>query len=215
MADTETPRTTGTATATADRPVKKGTARKTARKTTSRTPSKRTTGSRPARPVPLRDREVRDLLRTTGYATTSWLHDAVTVATDAERRGASMAAVRTRLEGEFDRTLDRAARTLDRRAADGRKVIERLADDDRVRRVRESAGATRSRLKATLDSATGSTEAAGDAAEAQARVARSQVKGAATTIQRSAKQARSAAKGAVTSVRRIADVSVEAARDAG
>lgn len=184
----------------------RSTARPAAKKTT-----KKTTARRAPQPAPLFEREPVVLLETAGYAATSLVSDAITLVRNPERIESHLASLRTRLGKDLERTLASFTRLVDHRADDGRKVVDNVAKDERVSRVLDQTANTRSQLKAAFTSVTRTADVAGEAASKQADTARSQVKGAATSVRTSTTQSRTQVKGAATSVRKIADAAVHAA----
>lgn len=199
-------KTTKTTAATTT-PRKTSTSKKATRTTTAPTSTRRT-------PEPLLEREPVALLETAGYAATSVVNDVVTLVRNPERMErveARLAALRGRLGKDVDRTLASFARLVDQRAAEGKKVFEVVVKDDRVARVLDQTSSTRAQVKAALTSVTRTADVATEAAGKQAGTARSQIKGASTTVRHSSNQARSQVRGAATSVLRIADIAYDAA----
>jgi hypothetical protein len=211
---TATKKSTAKKTTASTAPAKK-TSKKTTKKATARkAPAKKTTRKATARvevPAPLFEREPVELLETAGYAATSVVNDVVTLVRNPERLESILASLRERLGKDLERTLESFARVVDGRAAEGKKVIEVVVKDERVSRVLEQTSNTRSQLKAALTSVTKTADVAGEAAGKQADTARTQVKGATTSVRNSTEQARSQVKGAATSVKKIADVAFDAA----
>ena len=204
--------TTKKTTAKTTAPAKKTTKKATARKTSAKKTTKKATARKPAaQPVGLLEREPVELLETAGYAATSVVNDVITLVRNPERLETILAAFRERLGKDLERTLDSFTRVVDGRAAEGKKVVEIVVKDERVSRVLDQTSNTRSQLKAALTSVTKTADVAGEAAGKQAGTARSQVKGATTSVRNSTGQARSQVKGAATSVRKIADAAYHAA----
>lgn len=200
-------------TAKADAPAKKTTKKTTASKTTAKKTTKKAAGSKQAAPpaVTLLEREPAALLETAGYAATSVVSDVVTLVRNPERLESILTSLRERLGKDLERTLESFTRVVDSRAAEGKRVLEVVVKDERVSRVLDQTSSTRSQLKAALTSVTKTANVAGEAAGEQADTARSQVKGATTSVRNSADQTRSQVKGAATSVRKIADAAYHAA----
>jgi hypothetical protein len=217
MAETAKKTTTKKSTAkktTASTPAKKTSKKTTKKATASTAPAKKTTKKATARvevPAPLLEREPVAILETAGYAATSVVNDVITLVRNPERLETILASLRERLGQDLERTLESFTRVVDGRAAEGKKVIEVVVKDERVSRVLDQTSNTRSQLKAALTSVTKTADVAGEAAGKQAETARTQVKGATTSVRSSTDQARSQVKGAATSVKKIADVALDAA----
>ncbi len=174
------------------------TTRSTARTTTtSAAPRARKTASRgPARAAsPSAVREPAQLLGTAGLAAAGLAGDAVGLARRLPERLESV------------RSIDALERLVEAKAEDGRRLLDGLAKDDRVSRVLARSANTRSQVKAALTSVGRVGTVAAAAADGQAKVARSQVAGARTSVSK----ATSRVKGAVTSIRRTGDAAIEAA----
>lgn len=199
---------------TASTPAKKTSKKTTKKATASKAPAKKTTKKATARvevPAPLLEREPVAILETAGYAATSVVNDVITLVRNPDRLESILASLRERLGKDLERTLESFTRVVDGRAAEGKKVIEVVVKDERVSRVLDQTSNTRSQLKAALTSVTKTADVAGEAAGKQAETARTQVKGATTSVRSSTDQARSQVKGAATSVKKIADVAFDAA----
>jgi hypothetical protein len=207
--------------ATANTPAKttrKKTTKKATAKVTATAPAKttrkKTTKKATARvevQAPLLEREPVAILETAGYAATSVVNDVITLVRNPDRLETILTSLRERLGKDLERTLESFTRVVDGRAAEGKKVIEVVVKDERVSRVLDQTSNTRSQLKAALTSVTKTADVAGEAAGKQAETARTQVKGATTSVRNSTEQARSQVKGAATSVKKIADAAYGAA----
>ncbi len=199
----------------------KKSAKKTSAKTTAKTGAAKKSAKKTASTAPnapsLFEREPAALLETAGYAFAGVSHDVVELArtlperVEALRNEESLASLRERLGTDAKRYLASLEQVVDTKAAEGRKVVDDVSKDERVARVLDQTAATRSQLKSALTSVTKTADVAAEAAGDQADTARSQVKGAVSTLRGSGDEAGSAVKGAVTSVRKVADVAFEAA----
>jgi hypothetical protein len=204
-----------TKTATKKSTAKKSTARKTtAKKTTAKTTAKRA----PKKPA-LAEREPRVVLEDAGYAIAGVAHDVVEyakvlpskvqgyrgqltkTADQAPDRVKSLAEeapvkvkttvidVRDRLIKDVEGRIKSFEKSFDKKAAEGRKVAEQVKKDERVQRILDQTGSTRSQVKGAVTSvvktADATVEAGKQAGRKQAETAISQVKGAATSVRKS------------------------------
>jgi 1,4-alpha-glucan branching enzyme len=240
-----------TKTTTKKATAKKATAKKaTAKKSTTRKTATSTTSKSPR----LLERDPQVLLEDAGYAAAGVVHDAVEraralpsrieawrgevekAAKDAPERVKDLRTevptrvettvkdVRVRISKDLQHWLDSFEKRFDSKAADGRKVAEDVRRDDRVKRVLDQTGNTRSQVKGALTSVVRTGSAAAEAGKAQADTATSQLKGAVTSFGKTAdkaaeagrKQAGTAAtqvKAAATSTRKSAETIADAATD--
>ena len=174
--------------------AKKTSAKSTAKKTAAKKTAKQTAAKKTAakQAPPLYEREPVAILETTGYAVAGVGRDLVGVVRrlpeqmESLRSEEALEHLRERVISDAKRYLDRAGKAVDRKAADGRRVVDEVTRDERVTKVLDQTAATRSQLKAALTSVTKTGSAAAEAASKQADVAKSQVKAAATSVRKSA-----------------------------
>lgn len=240
---------TKTATKTA---TKKATAKKaTTKKATARKSTSTSTAKKPPR---LLERDPQLLLEDVGYAAAGVVHDAVEraralpsrieawrgeveqAAKDAPERVKDLRTevptrvettvkdVRVRVGKDLQAFLDSFEKRFDGKAADGRRITEEVRSDQRVKRVLDQTGNTRSQVKGALTSVVRTGSVATEAGRAQADTAASQIKGALTSIARTGtaaadagrEQAGTAAtqvKAAATSTRKSGETIADAATD--
>ena len=219
MATTQTP-TTKKATAK-KATAKKATAKKTtAKKTTAKqTTAKQTTKKAPR----LLERDPQLLLEDVGYAAAGVAHDAIELAKGLPSRleglrgevekaakeapervkdlrsevpsrvETTVKDVRVRISKDLQAWLDTFEKRFDGKAAEGRKVAETWRTDERVQRILEQTGNTRSQVKGAVTSVVKTGTVAADAGREQAETAASQVKAAATSAKKSAETVAEAA----------------------
>jgi hypothetical protein len=196
--------------------AKKSTARKT---TAKKTTAKKTTAKRaPSKPA-LAEREPRVVLEDAGYAIAGVAHDVVEyakvlpskvqdyrgqlnkTADEAPERVKSLAEeapvkvratvtdVRQRLTKDVEGWIRSFEKNFDKKAAEGRKVADQVKKDERVQRILDQTGSTRSQVKGAVSSviktADVTLEAGKQAGRKQAETARTQIKGAATSARKS------------------------------
>ena len=196
MATTEASTGKTTAKQTAKKTAATSTAKKTAAKKTAakQTAAKKTAAKKTAAKTtqPLYEREPVAILEATGYAIAGVGHDLVGVVRrlpeqmESLRSEDALAHLRERVTTDARRYLDGVSKAVDRKAADGRRVVDEVTSDERVAKILDQTAATRSQLKAALTSVTKTGSAAAEAAGKQADVAKSQVKAAATSVRKSA-----------------------------
>src|SRR5665811_1141035 len=104
------------------------------------------------------------------------MNEVISLVRNPERLDASLASLRARFGKDLERTLEGFTRVVDHRAADGKKVISVVVEDERVARVLDQTSNTRAQLKAALTSVTKTADVATEAAGRQAETARRQVK---------------------------------------
>ena len=209
-----------TKTATKKATTKKATAKKSTAKTaTKKSTARKSTTKR----TPLREREPRTLIEDAGYATAGvvgdtveylrvlpnkvqgWRGQATKVAKDAPERVKGLRSeapakvestvkdVRERVSKDVDGWLQTFEQKFDGKAAEGRKFADELKSDDRVKKVLDQTGNTRSQVKAAFTSVIKTGEVATEAGRKQAETATSQVKAAATSARKSAETVAEAA----------------------
>jgi hypothetical protein len=192
--------------------AKKATARKsTAKKTTA----KRTTTKRAPQKPALVEREPRVVLEDAGYAIAGVASDVVEfakvlpskvqgyrgqftkTADEAPERVRAIAEeapvkvretvtdVRSRVTKDLEGWIKTFEKNFDKKAAEGRKVAEQVKKDERVQRILDQTGTTRSQVKGAVTSVAKTADAAAEAGRKQAESARTQVKGAATSVRKS------------------------------
>jgi hypothetical protein len=192
--------------------AKKATARKsTAKKTTA----KRTTTKRAPKKPALVEREPRVVLEDAGYAIAGVASDVVEfakvlpskvqgyrgqftkTADEAPERVRAIAEeapvkvretvtdVRSRVTKDLEGWIKTFEKNFDKKAAEGRKVAEQVKKDERVQRILDQTGTTRSQVKGAVTSVAKTADAAAEAGRKQAESARTQVKGAATSVRKS------------------------------
>ncbi len=230
--------------------AKKATSKKaTTRKSTS-TKSTSTASKSPR----LLERDPQVLFEDVGYAAAGVVHDAVErartlpsrieawrgevekAAKDAPERVKDLKTevptrvettvkdVRVRISKDLQSFLDTFEKRFDGKAADGRKIADEIRSDQRVKRVLDQTGNTRSQVKGAITSVVRTGSAAAEAGLSQADTATSQFKGAVTSLGKTAdkaaeagrKQADTAAtqvKAAATSTRKSAETIADAATD--
>ncbi len=176
---------------TAKKTTAKSTAKKTAAKKTAATKTTaKTTAAKQT--TPLYEREPVAILETTGYAVAGIGRDLVGVVRrlpeqmESLRSEEALVHLRERVTSDTKRYLDTLGKAVDRKAADGRRVVDDVTHDERVAKILDQTAATRSQLKAAFTSVTKTGSAAAEAAGKQADVAKSQVKAAATSVRKSA-----------------------------
>lgn len=241
-----------TKTATKKATAKQATAKQaTTKKATTRKSTSTSTAKKPPR---LLERDPQLLLEDVGYAAAGVVHDAVEraralpsridtwrgevekAAKDAPERVKDLRTevptrvettvkdVRVRVSKDLQALLDGFEKRFDGKAADGRRIAEEVRSDERVKRVLDQTGNTRSQVKGALTSVVRTGSAATEAGRAQADTATSQIKGAVTSIARTGavaadagrEQAETAAtqvKAAATSTRKSAETIADAATD--
>jgi hypothetical protein len=226
----------------------------TAKKSTAKTATKKSTARKTTKRTPLHEREPRTLLEDAGYATAGvvndtvellrelpskvqgWRGQATKVAKDAPERvkdlrteapakvESTVKDVRDRVSKDVDGWLKTFEQKFDGKAAEGRKIADELKSDDRVKKVLDQTGNTRSQVKAAFTSVIKTGEVAAEAGKKQVDTATSQAKGAVTSARKAGeaaakagkKQASTAStqvKGAATSVRKSAEAVTEAAQE--
>jgi hypothetical protein len=226
----------------------------TAKKSTAKTATKKSTARKTTKRTPLHEREPRTLLEDAGYATAGvvndtvellrelpskvqgWRGQATKVAKDAPERvkdlrteapakvESTVKDVRDRVSKDVDGWLKTFEQKFDGKAAEGRKIADELKSDDRVKKVLDQTGNTRSQVKAAFTSVIKTGEVAAEAGKKQVDTATSQAKGAVTSARKTGeaaakagkKQASTAStqvKGAATSVRKSAEAVTEAAQE--
>ena len=188
----------------------------TAKKTTAKKATAKKATSRGPRTPRLLEREPRVLLRDAGYVAAGVVHDAVEraralperledwrgeaekAAKDAPERVQELRTevpsrvettvkdVRVRVGKDLQSLLDGFEKRFDGKAADGRKVAESWRSDQRVQRVLDQTGNTRSQVKGAVTSIVKTGEVATEAGREQAGTAATQVKAAATSVRKSA-----------------------------
>lgn len=221
--------------------AKKTSARTTAtRKTAAKKTTRKTTARKPgAKKAPLLAREPETLLEDAGYASVAIVNDVVELAKGMPARverlrdeaaeaaeetpsllkaaprmvETSVAHARERLTKEAERYVARFEKVFDKKAREGRRVADQVKQDERVARILDQTGNTRSQIKAAITSVTKTADVAAHAAADQAEVARTQTKAAVTTARRSADAVRTSGKAAATSIRKTADVAAHAAAE--
>jgi hypothetical protein len=192
--------------------AKKATARKsTAKKTTA----KRTTTKRAPQKPALVEREPRVVLEDAGYAIAGVASDVVEfakvlpskvqgyrgqftkTADEAPERVRAIAEeapvkvretvtdVRSRVTKDLEGWIKTFEKNFDKKAAEGRKVAEQVKKDERVQRILDQTGSTRSQVKGAVTSVAKTADVAAEAGRKQAESARTQVKGAATSVRKS------------------------------
>jgi hypothetical protein len=205
-----------TKTATKKSTAKKSTARKT---TAKKTTAKKTTTKRAPKKPALAEREPLVVLEDAGYAIAGVAHDVVEyakvlpskvqgyrgqltkTADQAPDRVKTLAEeapvkvkttvidVRDRLIKDVEGRIKSFEKSFDKKAAEGRKVAEQVKKDERVQRILDQTGNTRSQVKGAVTSvvktADATVEAGKQAGRKQAETAISQVKGAATSVRKS------------------------------
>jgi hypothetical protein len=242
-----------TKTATKKASAKKATTKKSTAKTATK---KSTARKRTTKRVPLHEREPRTLIEDAGYATAGvvndtvellrelpsklqgWRGQATKVAKDAPERvkdlrteapakvESTVKDVRDRVSKDVDVWLKTFEQKFDGKAAEGRKIADELKSDDRVKKVLDQTGNTRSQVKAAFTSVIKTGEVAAEAGKKQVGTATSQAKGAVTSARKTGEAAAEAGKkqastattqvkGAATSVRKSAQTVSDAAKDAG
>jgi hypothetical protein len=203
--------------ATTKTTAKKSTAKKTtARKSTAK---KTTATKRAPKKPAITEREPRVVLEDAGFAIAGVAHDVVEyakvlpskvqgyrgqltktadqtpervkhLAEDApEKVRSTVTDVRTRVTKDLEGWIKSFEKNFDKKAAEGRKVYEQVKKDERVQRLLDQTGNTRSQVKGAVTSvvktADVATEAGMQAGRKQAETAKSQVKGAATSLRKS------------------------------
>ncbi|MFP4312116.1 MAG: hypothetical protein ACLFS9_09095 [Nitriliruptoraceae bacterium] len=242
-----------------DRPAAKKTAKKTAtrktstasstrkpaaKKTTRKTTAKKTAARKPAAPKTpsLRERELKVILEDAGYATAGLVNDVVSYAKaipgqierlrdDAEhlvedtpdrlkglrevpeKAEKTLADLRKRLEKDADRYLRNFEKRFDAKAKEGRKLAEDVRKDERVDRVLSQAGNARSQLKGAFTSVSRTADVAVDTAHKQAGTVTTQAKATATTARRAVDETVAKAKGTVTATKGAAGETLEATEE--
>jgi hypothetical protein len=233
---------------------KASTKKATTKKSTAKTATKKSTARKTTKRTPLHEREPRTILEDAGYATAGvvndtverlrelpskvqgWRGQATKVAKDAPERvkdlrteapakvESTVKDVRDRVSKDVDGWLKTFEQKFDGKAAEGRKIADELKSDDRVKKVLDQTGNTRSQVKAAFTSVIKTGEVAAEAGKKQVSTATSQAKGAVTSARKTGevaakagkKQASTATtqvKGAATSVRKSAEAVSEAAQE--
>lgn len=170
----------------------KKTAKKTAAKSTAKKTAKKTAAKQTAATSARREREPAELLEITGYALAGVGNDVVDAVRHLPERFESLRSedavtkLRERFAEDAKRYLGTVEQLLERKAVDGRRVVDEVTSDERVAKVLDQTAATRSQLKAALTSVTKTGTVAAEAASKQADAAKSQVKAAATSVRKSA-----------------------------
>lgn len=231
---TTTRKTTGSAS--------KPAAKKTAKKTTRKATAKKTAARKPAAPPApsLRERELKVLLEDAGYATAGIVGDVVEYAKgipgqlerlrgDAEhlvedtperlkglrdvpeKAEKTLADLRTRLEKDVERYLASFEKRFDAKAKEGRKLADDVRKDERIDRVLTQAGTARSQLKGAFTSVTRTADVAVETAHKQAENVTTQAKATATTARKAVDDTVAKAKGTATAARGAAEDTLEAA----
>jgi hypothetical protein len=240
-----------TKTATKKATTKKATAQKSTAKTaTKKSTARKGTPKRPR----LHEREPRTLIEDAGYATAGvvndtvelirelpsklqgWRGQATKVAKDTPERvkdlrteapakvESTVKDVRDRVSKDVDGWLKTFEQKFDGKAAEGRKFADELKSDDRVKRVLDQTGNTRSQVKAAFTSVIKTGEVAAEAGKKQVDTATSQAKGAVTSARKAgaaateagkkqAETATSQVKAAATSARKSAGTVAGAAEE--
>lgn len=191
---------------------KKATSKTTTKRTTAKkAPARGTSRKQPT--IHRRDPQV--LVEDVGYAAAGVVNDAVTRARRLPERVESLRGevgkaaksaptrlkdlrsevpdrvegtvkgTRQRIEQDLQQVLISVEKQLDGKAAEGRKIAEAWRQDQRLQRILEQTGNTRSQLKGALTSVVRTGTAAAEAGRDQADTAGSQVKAAATSARKS------------------------------
>jgi hypothetical protein len=243
-------------TTTAARPAAKTTAKKTAarkttakttarkpaaKKTTRKATAKKTAARKPAAPKTpsLRERELKVILEDAGYATAGIVGDVVEyakgiqgrverlrddaehLAEDApekikglrdvpEKAEKTLADLRKRLEKDADRYLTSFGKRFDAKAKEGRKLADDVRKDERIDKVLTQAGNARSQLKGAFTSVTKTADVAVETAHKQAENVTTQAKATATTARKAVDETVAKAKGTVTAAKGAAEETVKA-----
>jgi hypothetical protein len=235
--------------------TKKATKKAATKKSTAKTATKKSTARKTTKRTPLHEREPRTILEDAGYATAGvvndtvellrelpskvqgWRGQATKVAKDAPelvkdlrteapaKVESTVKDVRDRVSKDVDGWLKTFEQKFDGKAAEGRKIADELKSDDRVKKVLDQTGNTRSQVKAAFTSVIKTGEVAAEAGKKQVSTATSQAKGAVTSARKTGEAAAKAGKqqastastqvkGAATSVRKSAEAVSEAAQEA-
>jgi len=226
------------------------TAKKTTKKTAARTPSKKTTSKTTARkkttrktapkkaPTPrLRERELRTILEDAGYATAGLVGDVVDLAKDLpnrlehlrseageapaklkgvrevpQRLEETVGELRERLAKDADRYLESFEGRFDSKAKEGRRLADDVRKDERVSKLLDQADSARSQLRGAFTSVTKTADVAGESATKQADRVTAQAKATATTAHKAVDDTVSRAKGTVTTARKGVDATLSQAK---
>ena len=236
------------ATTTAKKTTKKTTAKSTAKKTapraTKKTAAKKTTAKKTApkkpatAPAPrLTERELKTILEDAGYATAGLVGDVVELAKglpgriehlrseagDApeklkgvrevpERVEETIGELRERLAKEAERYVETFEQRFDAKAKEGRKIADDVRKDDRFGKLLDQADNARSQLRGAFTSVTKTADVAVDSATKQADKVGTQAKATVTTAQKAVDETVSRAKGTVTTARKGVDATVSQAK---
>jgi hypothetical protein len=226
-------KTSAKTTASARQPTAKKTTRKsTAKKTAARKPAARKTPS-------LRERELKVILEDAGYATAGIVGDVVEYAKalpgrverlrdDAEHlvedtperfkalrdvpemAEQTLADLRKRLEKDAERYMKTFEKRFDAKAKEGRKLADDVRKDERIDKVLTQAGNARSQLKGAFTSVTKTADVAVETAHDQAERVTSQAKATVTTARKGVDETISKAKGTVTAAKGAAEETAKA-----
>lgn len=116
-------------------------------------------------------------------------------------------AVRTTVDGvrhklivELESAIASFEKTFDARATEGRKLVDGLKKDGRISKLLDQSKTARSQVKGAFTSVTRTADVATDAARKQAGTATSQVKAAATSVRKTAGAVPDAVEGAAAEV---------------
>jgi hypothetical protein len=225
------------ATTTAKKTTKKTAAKATAKKTTRKTAARKTTAKKsapkraPKAPEPrLHERDLRTILEDAGYATAGLVVDVVDLAKELpnrlehlraeageapsrlkgvrdvpERVEETIVELRERLAKDAERYLETFEDRFDAKAKEGRKLADDVRRDERVSKLLDQADIARSQLRGALTSVTKTADVAVEIGSEQADRVASQAKATATTAQKAVDDTRSRAKGTVTTARKGVD----------
>lgn len=210
----------------------KKTTRKTAKKTAKKTTAAKTTVAAPATPetVCLPDRELKAVLQDAGYATAGLVGDAVEYAKglptrverlrddaghlveDAPERVKGLRHVPDTAHKTLDEVRERLQDTIrpylqrfDAKADEGRRLADDVRKDERIDKVLTQAGNARSQLKGALTSVTKTADVAVETAHEQADTVATQAKATATTARKGVDDTSAKAKGTVTAAKGAAE----------
>ncbi len=222
----------------AKKTAKKTAARKTSAKTTaSKTTTRKTTAAEPATPeiVCLPDRQLKAVLEDAGYATAGILGDVVEYAKDLPTRidrlrddaGHLVEDAPERVKGLRD-VPEKTQKSLadlrerlqdsmrpylqrfDAKADEGRKLAEDIRKDERIDKVLTQAGNARSQLKGAFTSVTKTADVAVETAHEQTENVTTEAKATATTARKGVDHTVAKAKGTATAAKGAAEKTVEA-----
>lgn len=232
------------ATTTAKKTTKKTAPKASAKKTTKKTAAKTTTAKKAApkkaakAPTPrLRERELRTVLEDAGYATAGLVGDVVDLARELpnrfehlrseageapeklkgvrevpERLEETIGELRERLAKDADRYLERFEGRFDSKAKEGRKLADDVRKDERVSKLLDQADSARSQLRGAFTSVSKTADVAVETASKQADRVGTQAKATATTAHKAVDDTVSRAKGTVTTARKGVDATVSQAK---